>query len=53
MPGDGDEDVGMSAQGEGMEQPAKKFTWQELSKLNSRHNAHVAYRGKVSVYPNL
>ena len=25
----------------------KKFTWKELSKLNSRHNAHVAYRGKV------
>ena len=28
---------------------ARKFTWKELSKLNERHNAHVAYRGKVSV----
>ena len=25
-----------------------KFTWKELSKLNEPHNAHVAYRGKVS-----
>ena len=25
----------------------RKFTWKELSKLNRRHNAHVAYRGKV------
>lgn len=25
----------------------KRFTWQELSLLNQRHNAHVAYRGKV------
>ena len=25
----------------------RKFTWKELSKLNSRHNAHVAVRGKV------
>ena len=25
----------------------RKFTWQELSKLNQRHNAHVAVRGKV------
>lgn len=25
----------------------KKFTWRELSKLNGRHNAHVAVRGKV------
>ena len=25
----------------------RKFTWQELSKLNERHNAHVAVRGKV------
>ena len=26
----------------------RQFTWKELSKLNKRHNAHVAYRGKVS-----
>lgn len=26
----------------------RKFTWKELSKLNEPHNAHVAYRGKVS-----
>lgn len=25
----------------------RKFTWKELGKLNQRHNAHVAYRGKV------
>ena len=28
--------------------PTRKFTWRELSKLNEPHNAHVAYRGKVS-----
>ena len=27
-----------------------KFTWRELSKLNEPHNAHIAYRGKVSCY---
>ena len=26
----------------------RKFTWKELSQLNQRHNAHVAYRGKVA-----
>ena len=26
----------------------RQFTWKELSKLNRRHNAHVAYRGKAS-----
>ena len=26
---------------------SRKFTWKELSKLSSRHNAHVAVRGKV------
>ena len=26
----------------------QKFTWRELANLNKRHNAHVAYRGKVS-----
>lgn len=25
----------------------RKLTWKELGKLNQRHNAHVAYRGKV------
>ena len=25
----------------------RKFTWQQLSKLNQPHNAHVAVRGKV------
>ena len=24
------------------------FTWKELSQLNTRENAHVAYKGKVS-----
>ena len=28
---------------------ARKFTWKELSQLNRRENAHVAYRGKVSL----
>lgn len=27
----------------------RKFTWRELSKLNEPHNAHIAYRGKVSI----
>ena len=26
---------------------SRSFTSEELSKLNERHNAHVAYRGKV------
>ena len=25
----------------------KKFTWEELAELNSRHNAHISIRGKV------
>lgn len=25
----------------------KEFTWQELSKLNEHHNAHIAYEGRV------
>ena len=29
--------------------PPRKFTWKELSQLNNRENAHVAYRGKVSL----
>ena len=28
----------------------RKFTSKELSQLNQRHNAHVAYRGKVPIY---
>ena len=28
-------------------QPVRTFTWKELSKFNTRENAHVAYRGKV------
>ena len=28
-------------------QPVTKFTWEDLSKLNRPHNAHVAVRGKV------
>ena len=27
--------------------PVRRFTWKELSQLNTRENAHVAYRGKV------
>ena len=30
----------------------RQFTWKELSKLNRRHNAHVAYRGKASCFAN-
>ena len=30
----------------------RKFTWKELSQLNQRHNAHVAYRGKVRWHYN-
>ena len=29
------------------DKPVPRFTWEELSKLNQRHNAHVAVRGKV------
>ena len=36
--------AGSSAVGAG----PRKFTWKDLSKLNEPHNAHVAYRGKVS-----
>ena len=31
------------------ERPVRQFTWKELSQLNGRENAHVAYRGKVSL----
>ena len=33
---------------EGIAKPVKKFTWKELSLLNTPENAHVAVRGKVS-----
>ena len=45
MPGDGDE-VRAS---ERREPGVRKFTWEELSKLNERHNAHIAVRGKVGL----
>ena len=46
MPGGGDEmrEPTSSVQ---REPSVRKFTWQELSKLNERHNAHVAVRGNV------
>ena len=47
MPGDGDSSDFVP---ETVEQPGKKFTWIELSNLNTRDNAHVAYRGKVSAH---
>ena len=40
---------GSSASGGGGGDGVRKFTWKELSLLHQRHNAHVAYRGKVSV----
>lgn len=52
MPGDGDEVLATdSTAGETVRSDpgVRKFTWKELSKLNQRHNAHVAVRGKVSV----
>ena len=46
MPGDGE--VACAGESAVQSEPGvKKFTWQELSKLNQRHNAHVAVRGKV------
>ena len=54
MPGEDDEPVqvrmresSVSGSGSGSN-PVRRFTWKELSQLNSRHNAHVAVRGKVS-----
>ena len=49
MPGGGDEDSFEPITETNPEKSVKKFTWRELSRLNSRHNAHVAYRGKVSL----
>lgn len=53
MPGDGDEaleSAGINNPSEAVQSDVvtRKFTWEELSKLNQRHNAHVAVRGKVS-----
>ena len=46
MPGDGE--VACAGESAVQSEPGvKKFTWQELSKLNQRHNAHAAVRGKV------
>ena len=47
MPGEGDLAAPSSSVTDAREKPVKQFTWRELSKLNCRHNAHVAYRGKV------
>ena len=33
------------------EPAVRKFTWEQLSQLNERHNAHVAVRGKVREKP--
>ena len=46
MPGEGDEVLG-SASAVQSDPGVRKFTWEDLSKLNQRHNAHVAVRGKV------
>jgi cytochrome b involved in lipid metabolism len=46
MPGEGD-GVPASASAVQSDPGVRKFTWEELSKLNQRHNAHVAVRGKV------
>ena len=45
MPGDGDERETKLLE----ERPVRQFTWKELSQLSRRDNAHVAYRGKVSL----
>ena len=49
MPGDGDEltAADRTTAVRSSEPGARQFTWEELSKLNQRHNAHVAVRGKV------
>ena len=48
MPGGGEE-TDTTLLERNKENSMRTFTWRELSRLNSRHNAHVAYRGKVSV----
>ncbi len=50
MPGEGDDVRSGRSNPEYVMQRdpgVRKFTWQQLSKLNQRHNAHVAVRGKV------
>lgn len=53
MPEDGDEGLAIASVDKSSEEAVqsdvvtRKFTWEELSKLNQRHNAHVAVRGKV------
>ena len=52
MPGGGEEETeetSTTLSKDKRENSMRTFTWRELSRLNSRHNAHVAYRGKVSV----
>ena len=49
MPGEGGEETDTTLSEEKKENSVRTFTWRELSRLNSRYNAHVAYRGKVSV----
>ena len=46
MPG-GSEDIRESESAVRSASGVRKFTWEELSKLNEPHNAHVAVRGKV------
>ncbi|XP_011404460.2 PREDICTED: acyl-lipid (8-3)-desaturase-like [Amphimedon queenslandica] len=36
-----------SQENQEMQSNKRQFTWKELSQLNKRHNAHVAYKGKV------
>ena len=49
MPGGGEEETSTTLSEDKKENSVRKFTWRELSRLNCRHNAHVACRGKVSV----
>ena len=47
MPGDGNEAANGAREAMKCDPAPRRFTWEELSKLNGRHNAHVAVRGKV------
>lgn len=47
MPGGGGEERDKEIAQESI---VRRFTWKELSQLNTRENAHVAYRGKVSSF---
>ena len=53
MPGDGEERFAPASYAVQRDPGVRKFTWEELSELNQRHNAHVAVRGKVSGKVNL